>query len=100
MAARDQPAYTRLSTDERRRRLLELGAELFTRHAYDELSMARIARGAGIWKALLSHYFPSKEAYFTATVEEKVAEIVAVTEPDPSRPPAEQLAASLDAFLV
>ena len=57
-------AYTRLDVDERRRRLLELGAELFSRHGYEELSMARIAREAGISKALLYHYFPSKQAYF------------------------------------
>ncbi len=68
-------AYTRLDVDERRRRLLELGADLFTRFAYDELSMARIAKEAGISKALLYHYFPSKEAYFVATLEEKAAEL-------------------------
>ncbi len=93
------PAYTRLDVDERRRRLLELGADLFTRHAYDELSMAKIARSAGISKALLYHYFPSKEAYFVATLEEKAAELAARTEPDPSLPPFEQLAASLNAYL-
>ena len=62
-----EPAYTRLENDERRRRLLELGADLFTRHAYDEISMAQIAREAGISKALLYHYFPSKQDYFVAT---------------------------------
>jgi AcrR family transcriptional regulator len=93
------PAYTRLDVDERRRRLLELGAELFTQHAYDELSMARIARAAGISKALLYHYFPSKEAYFVATLEEKAAELARRTEPDASRPPLEQLSGSLDAYL-
>ena len=70
-----QPAYTRLDVDERRRQLLELGAELFARHAYDELSMAQIAREAGISKALLYHYFPSKQAYFAATLEQAAAEL-------------------------
>src|SRR6059058_1436032 len=93
------PAYTRLDVDERRRRLLELGADLFTRFAYDELSMARIAKEAGISKALLYHYFPSKEAYFVATLEEKAAELAERTRPDPARPPVEQLAASLEAYL-
>ena len=93
------PAYTRLGVDERRRRLLELGADLFTRHAYDELSMAKIAREAGISKALLYHYFPSKEAYFLATLEEKANELQQRTEPDPDLPPFEQLSASLDAYL-
>src|SRR5690242_21261181 len=93
------PAYTRLDVDERRRRLLELGAELFAQHAYDELSMARIARAAGISKALLYHYFPSKEAYFVATLEEKAAELAERTAPDASLPPLEQLSASLEAYL-
>jgi AcrR family transcriptional regulator len=93
------PAYTRLDVDERRRRLLALGAELFARHGYEELSMARIAREAGISKALLYHYFPSKQAYFAATLEQAAAELAAVTQPDPGKPPVEQLSASLDAFL-
>src|SRR5437763_14510249 len=93
------PAYTRLDVDERRRQLLELGADLFTRYAYDELSMARIAKAAGISKALLYHYFPSKEAYFVATLEEKAAELAERTRPDTSRPPLEQLSGSLDAYL-
>jgi AcrR family transcriptional regulator len=94
-----RPAYTRLDVDERRRRLLELGGELFTRYAYDELSMARIAREAGISKALLYHYFPSKQAYFAATLEQAAAELAAAVTPDSSLEPVEQLAASLDAYL-
>jgi AcrR family transcriptional regulator len=93
------PAYTRLDVDERRRRLLELGTELFARHGYEELSMARIAREAGISKALLYHYFPSKQAYFAATLEQAAAELAEVTQPDPEKPPVEQLAGSLDAYL-
>jgi len=93
------PAYTRLGVDERRRQLLELGADLFTRHRYEELSMARIAREAGISKALLYHYFPSKHAYFAATLEQAAAELAEVTEPDPDKPATEQLAGSLDAYL-
>jgi AcrR family transcriptional regulator len=94
-----EPAYSRLDVDERRRQLLELGTELFTRHAYDELSMAAIAREAGISKALLYHYFPSKQAFFQATLTEKAQELAARTEPDPAKPPLEQLAASVDAYL-
>jgi AcrR family transcriptional regulator len=94
-----QPAYTRLDVDERRRRLLALGAELFERHSYDELSMAKIAKAAGISKALLYHYFPSKQAYFAATLEQAAAELAEATEPDPSLPPVEQLMRSVDAYL-
>jgi AcrR family transcriptional regulator len=94
-----EPAYTRLDVDERRRRLLELGADLFTKEAYNDLSMAQIARAAGISKALLYHYFPSKHAYFLATLSQAADELRARTEPDLSLPPLEQLRGSLDAFL-
>lgn len=94
-----EPAFTRMDVDERRRRLLELGAELFTRHAYNDLSMAAIAREAGISKALLYHYFPSKRDYFLATVGQAAEELRRRTEPDPSLPPWEQLEKSLGAYL-
>jgi AcrR family transcriptional regulator len=93
------PAYTRLDVDERRRQLLEAGARVFTERPYDAVSMATLAREAGISKGLLYHYFPSKRDFFTATLSAAAAELAAVTQPDPSLPPAEQLAASLDAYL-
>ncbi len=93
------PAYTRLQVDDRRRQLLELGAELFAKHSFAELSMARIAREAGISKALLYHYFPSKQDYFVATLQQGAEEIARRTQPDPDLPPLEALAGSLDAFL-
>jgi AcrR family transcriptional regulator len=93
------PAYTRLDVDERRRRLLELGTDLFARFSYDELTMARIAREAGISKALLYHYFPGKQAYFSAALEQKAAELAQLTRTDETLPPLEQLTSSLDAFL-
>jgi AcrR family transcriptional regulator len=94
-----EPAYTRLDVDERRRRLLELGADLFARHSFGELSMARIASEAGISKALLYHYFPSKRDFFLATLQQASAELARRTEPDPDLPPVEALSRSLDAFL-
>jgi AcrR family transcriptional regulator len=93
------PSYRRLDVDERREQLLERGAELFTSHRYDELSMSRIAKEVGISKSLLYHYFPSKQAFFEATLGAWAEELRARTEPDPGLPPAEQLAASLDGFL-
>lgn len=94
-----EPAYTRKSVDERREELLRMGADLFARHAFGELSMARIAREAGISKALLYHYFPSKQDFFVATLQQAATELARRTEPDPALPPDQALAASLDAFL-
>jgi AcrR family transcriptional regulator len=61
--------------------------------------MAKIARAAGISKALLYHYFRSKQAYFAATLEQAAAELASTTQPDPGLPPVEQLSTSLDAYL-
>ena len=94
-----RPAYRRLDVDERRQQLLERGAELFTAHPYDELSMSKIAAEVGISKALLYHYFPSKQAFFEATLGAWAERLRERTEPDPDLPPVEQLAKSLDGFL-
>jgi AcrR family transcriptional regulator len=88
-----------MDVDERRAQLLERGAELFTSRPYEELSMSKIASELGISKSLLYHYFPSKQAFFEATLGAWAEELRSRTEPDPALPPAEQLKASLDAFL-
>ena len=93
------PAYSRLDVDERRSQLLEVGTELFSKHSYEELSMARIAREAGISKALLYHYFPSKEEFFKAALAEAATELAQRTAPDESLAPEEQLRASTRAFV-
>jgi len=94
-----EPAYTRLPVGERRSRLLDLGVSLFSQHSYDELSMAEIARQAGISKALLYHYFPGKQEYFEATLAQAAAALGEITEPDPDLEPIEALTQSVDAFL-
>ncbi|MEA2418621.1 MAG: hypothetical protein QOE60_827 [Thermoleophilaceae bacterium] len=88
-----------MPVDERRRQLLALSTDLFARHSFAELSMASIAREAGISKALLYHYFPSKQELFLATLQAAAEEVRERTEPDPALPPAAALAHSLDAFL-
>jgi AcrR family transcriptional regulator len=88
-----------MDVDERRQQLLERGADLFTSHPYDELSMNKIASEVGISKALLYHYFPSKQAFFEATLGAWAERLRDRTEPDPKLSPVEQLTASLDGFL-
>ncbi len=88
-----------MSVDERRHLLLEAGRRLFTTHPYDELSMATIAREAGISKALLYHYFPSKQEYFVATLRDAAGELAARIQPDDDAPPRDQLESALDAWL-
>jgi AcrR family transcriptional regulator len=92
-------AYRRLDVDERRAQLLEVGTELFAKHSFEELSMAQIAREAGISKALLYHYFPSKEEFFKAALAEAAAELAERTVPDESLSPLEQVRGSTLAFV-
>jgi AcrR family transcriptional regulator len=93
------PGFSRLAVDERRQALLESGRALFSTQPYDELSMAAIARDAGISKALLYHYFPSKQAYFMATMNESAQALAERVRPDASAPIAEQLRTALAVWL-
>jgi AcrR family transcriptional regulator len=88
-----------LDVEERRAQLLALGRELFATHSYEELSMAGIARAAGISKALLYHYFPSKQDYFQATLATAAEQLRELTEPDPNLAPLDALRTSLEAYL-
>src|SRR3954468_3567062 len=88
-----------MDVDERRSQQLEVGTELFATHSLEELSMAQIAREAGISKALLYHYFPSKDEFFKAALAEGAAELAQRTAPDESLDPLEQLRASTKAFV-
>lgn len=94
-----RPGFSRLAVDERRQQLLERGRALFTTYPYDELSMSAIARDVGISKALLYHYFPSKQAYFVATLEDAARELAERVRPADGDPPREQLDSALEAWL-
>jgi AcrR family transcriptional regulator len=92
----------RLSVDDRRQQLLELGLRAFTDRPYDEVAIDEIARQAGISRGLLFHYFPTKHGYYVAVLRVAadllMAETVAAAEASANRSPAEQLAAGLDAY--
>jgi AcrR family transcriptional regulator len=94
-----KPAYTRLQVDERRSQLLEAGAALFTDHAYEDITMAQLARAAGVSKPLLYHYFPSKNDLFMAALAEQAEELRQLLEARSGDSPAEQLTHALDAYL-
>jgi AcrR family transcriptional regulator len=94
-----EPAYTRLQVDERRQQLIEAGRALFADHAFEELSMRQVAEAAGVSKALLYHYFPSKTELFKAAVQGQAIELRDMIEPTGGGAPVRQLAEILDAYL-
>ncbi len=97
--ARRKEARTRLDVDQRRMQLVELGLEHFGDRAYDDVSIDAIADAAGISKGLLYHYFPTKRAYYAATVKEAASRLVASTDTPDGAPSIERLHAGLDAYL-
>lgn len=102
MAAKPRRPKARLEVDERRAQLLALGLGHFGKKTYDEVSIDDIAEAAKISKGLLYHYFPTKRAFYAATVREAARMLVEACEAsagDGDRPPLEQLALGLDAYL-
>src|SRR6476646_3852021 len=59
---------TRLSPEQRRSHLLDLGVRLFATRSLDELSIDVLAEEAGISRGLLYHYFGNKHAFHEAVV--------------------------------
>ena len=94
-----EPAYTRLPVDQRRVQILDAGTTLFAEHAYEEISMREIAAAAGVSKALLYHYFPSKIDLFKAAVSEAATTLAELIRPTGGGNATDQLAATLDAYL-
>jgi AcrR family transcriptional regulator len=89
----------RLPVDERRAQLLAVGLELFGERPYEDVSIDEVAERVGISKGLLYHYFPSKKAFYLATMRAAAEHMRALTEPRPKETPVEELRASLDAYL-
>ncbi|NEW47417.1 TetR/AcrR family transcriptional regulator [Nocardia cyriacigeorgica] len=87
----------RLAPAERRRLLLDAGAQLFAERPYDAVLMEDVATAAGVSRALLYRHFPTKRDLFAAVYERASADLLVATEFDTTTPLAEQLAAGLDA---
>lgn len=62
----------RLPPDERRELILESATRLFTRLPYSQVSTTEIARGAGITRGLLNHYFNDKRGLYREVVRRAV----------------------------
>lgn len=70
----------RLDLDARRQQLLALGLEMFSKHAFDEVSIDDIAHQAGISKGLLYHYFGSKRDFYVAVIQQAADHLVQATD--------------------
>lgn len=94
-----QPARTRLSPDERRSQLLDLGVRLLATRSLDELSIDLLAEEAGISRGLLYHYFGSKHDFREAVVRRAADDLIAQTAPPVDGDPLERMLVSVTAYL-
>jgi AcrR family transcriptional regulator len=90
---------TRLTTHERRKQLIAIGAELFASRPYDQVWIEEVAEIAQVSRGLLYHYFATKKDFYAAIVQAEADRLLRLTTPDPQLPLPEQLNAGLEAYL-
>ena len=77
VTTRTATARTRLSKEERRSQLLDLGVRLLSTRSLDELSIDLLAEEAGISRGLLYHYFGNKHDFHEAVVRRAADDLIA-----------------------
>ena len=90
---------TRLSPEQRREQLLDLGVRLLAHRSLDELSIDLLAEEAGISRGLLYHYFGNKHAFHEAVVRHAADDLIAQTAPPADGEPMERLLTSVTAYV-
>ena len=90
---------TRLSPEQRRAQLLDLGVSLLATRSLDELTIDVLAEEAGISRGLLYHYFGNKHDFREAVVRRAVDDLVEQTAPPAEGEPLERLLASLAVYV-
>jgi AcrR family transcriptional regulator len=89
----------RLTPDDRRKQLVDIGAEMFAALPYDQVLMENVAERAGISRALLYRHFPGKRDLLAAVYQRAADELLDATTLDQDVPLAEQVVAGLDVHI-
>ena len=92
-------ARTRLSPEQRREQLLDLGVQLLATRSLEELTIDLIRAEAGISRGLLYHYFGNKQGFHRAVVQRAADDLYEQTAPPEEGDPLERLLASLTAYV-
>ena len=87
--------------EEKQRVILDLAAQVFAEQGMEKASMSQIATAAQVSKALLYHYYPSKDALIFAIIITHLEGLDAAIEAaeDPSLPPEQRLRRLVGAVL-
>jgi AcrR family transcriptional regulator len=89
----------RLSPEERRLQLLDLGARLFATRSVEEISIDVLAEEAGVSRGLLYHYFGGKQDFREAVIRHAVEDLVEQTAPPADGEPLERMLISLGVYV-
>lgn len=90
---------TRMTREQRREQLLELGMQAVVDASFDALSVEQVADTAGISRGLLFHYFPTRRDFLVAIAEAGAEQLLEVTAPDPTLDPIARLRTGMAAFV-
>ncbi|GAB7006886.1 TetR/AcrR family transcriptional regulator [Nocardioides sp. AN3] len=90
---------TRLSSEERRSQLLDLGVRLFAARPLAEISIDLLAETAGISRGLLYHYFGGLAGFQEAVVRRAADDLIARTAPPAEGDVVERLRVSVRAYV-
>ncbi|OCW57783.1 TetR/AcrR family transcriptional regulator [Hoeflea olei] len=66
--------------EEKREAILRTAAAFFAEHGFDRASMGKLAQACGVSKALIYHYYPSKDALLFDILDTHLASLVKVVE--------------------
>ncbi|NMM83390.1 TetR family transcriptional regulator [Rhodococcus sp. SRB_17] len=95
----DAAKRTRLSPDERRAQLIDLGARMLAQRPLEQISVEDIADQAGVSRGLLFHYFASKSEFHLAIVRHTSGQMLSRTEPTASDNPITTLRSVLASYV-
>lgn len=87
----DVQRRTRLGPDERRAQLIALGVAFLAERPLDELTIEELAVQAAVSRALVFHYFGTRQGLHLAVVTRAGLALLEASEPLPNLPPHERL---------
>lgn len=90
---------TRLSSEQRRSQLLDLGVRLFSTRSLAEISIDLLAETAGISRGLLYHYFGGLAGFQEAVVRRAAEDLIARTAPPMEGDVRQRLSSSMHAYV-